>query len=79
MLSNVFLEIIILLVLVNCLGKKIIPQVILMFLTVFVGVEEFMTGNSDFQYLFFFAAIVLNSGLLIMSYDGKKDNEGEEE
>lgn len=64
MLPNAFIEIIILLVLANCFEKKIIPQIIIIFLSLFIGISEFISG-SDFRYMFFFAVIMLYSGILI--------------
>lgn len=72
MLPNAFLEIVILIILVWFFESKIIPQILLMFLTVFMMLQEFTAGTAP-QYAFFFAGVIIYSGLKI--FEGKDDIE----
>ena len=73
MLPNAFLEIIILIILIWFFENKVIPQILLMFLTVWIMFQEFNAGTEP-QYMFFFAGIIIYAGLKILEDKNKSED-----
>lgn len=66
MIPDAFIEVIILLVLIWFFEKKVIPQVCMMFLSLFMAaywITNDTTGN--YQFVFFFAVAMAYSGMQI--------------